>query len=368
MSKSILVISPFYYPNIGGVETHLSDLVEKIISQKKHVFVLTYSPITTPNTKYATFETTKYLTINRYKWFGKNLFHSVEKYPFFDFLYLTPYLFIRSLLWMIANHQKVDIIHSHGINGALIGLVLAKIFHKKHLTSTHAIYENISGLSRQISTIIFNNIDTILCLSTKSKLQLLSWGVNSNNLYLYRYWINLHKFTPARKLPPQFTVLYAGRLIDKKGIPQLLKAAIKLPKVKFLFVGVGPSQLQVIKTAKQYSNIQYLGAIPNNKLPTIYQQSSVFCLPSQYPEGYGRVVMEAVASGLPVLGSNLGSIGEAVDTTVSRLFYPSTKNLITNIQNLYQQKDLYQKIRIACRPYALKHFSDQNYKLISRFY
>ena len=368
MSKNILIISPFYYPNIGGVETHLSDLTDILVKQKHHVYVLTYNPITTPNTSYLSTENKPYLDIRRFQWFGKNLFHTIEKYPLFDFIYLTPYLLIQSFVWMMKNHQKIDTIHSQGINGAFIGVILSKIFGKKHITSTHAIYEHISRLSQRLSTIIFNHTDTILCLSNKSKEQLLTWGVRSNKIYLYRYWINLKNFTPAKHAPTQFTVLYAGRLINKKGIPQLLTAATRLPKIKFIFAGIGPSQSLVEKYSHQFPNINYLGPISNQNMPNIYHLSSIFCLPSQYPEGYGRVVMESVASGLPVLGSNLGSIGEAVDSTVSILFSPTVKNIVSNINLLYKNKNTYYQLQKKCRPYALTHFGSKNFSLISRFY
>ena len=93
--KGILIISPFFYPNIGGVETHLSDLVKEL-SKKYKVFVHTYSPITTQNTSWQKKEKSKNLVIFRHGWFGKNLFHKLEKYSILQFLYLTPYLFLKT--------------------------------------------------------------------------------------------------------------------------------------------------------------------------------------------------------------------------------------------------------------------------------
>ncbi len=369
MSKEgILIISPFYSPNIGGVETHLLDLTRKIASTRQSVYVLTYSPLTTQNQTYKSTEESKYIHIKRYKWVGKNIFHVVEKLPLFDFLYLTPYLFVRSLLWMISNSNKVKTIHSHGINAALIGVVLSKMFNKNHVNSTHAIYENISGFSKVISVTILNQIPTILCLSKKSLIQLKFWGVNPKILHQYKYWINLHQFRPSNETADIFTILYVGRMIDKKGIPQLLKAASKFSTINFLFAGTGPSSKLVNSYSKKHPNIQYLGPISYDQLPIIYQKASLVCIPSQYPEGYGRVVMEAVASGIPVIGSNYGSIGEAVDSSVSILFKPTVKNLSKTIQLISQDKILYKKLKDNCRKYALVNFGEENFRLISRYY
>jgi glycosyltransferase involved in cell wall biosynthesis len=366
--RSILIISPFFSPNIGGVETHLDDLVESLNNNGYHSYVLTYSPLTTQGIPWIPHETRGNCQIYRYRWFGKSLFHILENYPLFDFLYLTPYLFLRSLFWMTINHRRIDTIHSHGINAAFVGTILSRIFAKKHITQTHAIYEHISGLSKILSVKIFNQCSSVLCLSQRSLSQLRSWRVNIKLLHLYRYWLNLNNFHPSKKLPPQFTVLYAGRLIDKKGIPQLLAAAKLLPKIKFIIVGNGPSQEQVSSTAKIHPNITYLGPIPYSDLPNIYRQASILCIPSQYPEGFGRVVLESVASGLPVIGSNLGSIGEAVDPTVSILFSPTVKNITANIKRLSSNNKQYLSLQRNCRAYALKHFSQKNFSLISDYY
>lgn len=98
--KGILIVTPFFSPNIGGVETHLDDLVSALDEQGYRVFVQTYSPITTKGTSWKAHERSgNEINITRYAWFGEKLFHKLEKFPIFGFLYLTPYLFIRSFFF-----------------------------------------------------------------------------------------------------------------------------------------------------------------------------------------------------------------------------------------------------------------------------
>jgi len=364
--KGILIISPFFSPNIGGVESHLDDLVEQLNQHKIKSYVLTYSPLTTKST-YLSKEKKGLCQIIRFKWFGYQLFPKLEKYPLLDFLYITPYLLIRSFIWLLFNQNKINLIHSQGFNAAFIGNILSKTFHQKHLCSTHAIYENLNGFSRFITVHVLKHTDHILCLSIKSQKQLIQWGINPKKISLYKYWINLKNFSPAIP-PPKFTVLFVGRLIPKKGIKVILRAAVKLPQIKFIIVGNGPLESYVSNFSKKYKNIQYLGAIPNNELPQIYRQASIFCIASQYPEGFGRVSMEAVASGLPVLGSNLGAIPEALDDTVSILFKPTVNNFVMTLHKISKQPQLYQQLQKNCRPYALKNFSEKNFSLILNSY
>jgi len=356
--KGILILTPFFSPNIGGVETHLSDLTTEL-SKNNKVYVLTYSPLTT-KTPWQAKEIHKNIFIRRYHWFGKNIFHIVEKYPLLDFIYLTPYLLIRSLIWLIFNHKKISVIHSHGFNGAFIGVILSKCFKIRHVTSTHAIYDHIGKFSQILVKSTLVKTDHILCLSRASKEQLISWNIDQKKISIYRYWIDLNKFSP-QKLPKRLTFIFVGRLIAKKGILLYLKLAKKFPQYDFLIVGVGPEIKLVEKYAHSFSNIKYLGTKPQ------YNLASVLITPSLYAEGYGRVVMEATASGLPVIASNLGGLPEALDSSVSILVKPSLKNFSKAIEKI-SHKVIYNKLQINCRQYALDKFSISNKSLITRWY
>jgi glycosyltransferase involved in cell wall biosynthesis len=78
--------------------------------------------------------------------------------------------------------------------------------------------------------------------------------------------------------------------------------------------------------------------------------------------------MEAVSCGLPVVGSNLGGIPEALDDTVSVLVNPTHENLKIAIFELYKNPDAIKILKKACRGYALKNFSINNLKLITKHY
>ncbi|HRT39960.1 MAG TPA: glycosyltransferase family 4 protein [Candidatus Woesebacteria bacterium] len=358
--KAILILSPFFPPNIGGVETHLADLCLELARKNYKVYVHTYSPLTT-SVKYQKYEKSKNLTIYRYPWLGKNLFHRLEKYPLLDFLYLTPYLFLRTFFWMLLNSHKINIIHSQGFNAAFAGYCLSLIFHKKHLISTHAVYDNISTSTPL--RFILNHSDHVLCLSHASQKQLIQWGIDPKVIDIYKYWINLKIFQPSSPKSKKFSVLFVGRLIEKKGIKVIVAAAQKLPQIQFNFIGTGPLS-DYLSSIKQ-KNIKFIGKISNINTPKYYSQNHIFCAPSLYEEGYGRVAMEAVACGTPVIASNRGGLPEALDNSVAILIKPTPTNLVKAIKKIRKKYSVYQK---NCRPYALKNYSNKNLTLITRFY
>ncbi len=363
----ILHLTPFYHPNVGGVETHLTDLVSTLDPKQYHQLILTYSPITTPNTKFKSIEKNqKNIIIRRFNWFGGNLFHKLEKHPFLNTLYLTPYLLIRSIIYILYHQPKIDVIHAHGLNSALIGIVIKKFFKiKKLIVSIYSSYDNvpISPTSQNFIKHILNSTQAVLTQSITSVNQLKQIGIN--NVHRYHHWINLNRFSPSSK-NKHFTILFVGRMIPQKGAYLLAKIAHKFPQINFQFIGQGEDFIK-IKNLKQ-KNIKLLGNIDYPNLPHFYQKSHLLIIPSQYQEGWGRVAMESLACGTPVIASNLGGLTELLDSSVSLLIKPTAKNLTLAINKILNQPDLYQTLQKNCRPYALKHFSQKNIKYITRHY
>ena len=377
--KGVLILTPFFSPNIGGVETHLDNLVSSLDEKGYRIFVQTYSPLTTENTSWKKSELLgNNIQINRYRWFGKNLFHKLESYPFLDFLYLTPYLFIRSLLFMITNSKKIDVIHAQGLNAGAIGVILKLIFKKRLIISLHAIYTNIGshGLIASLIRIILNSAHVTLGISNAVNSQFNQTSIKVSSLKKYRYWVDLKHFKPmnlkeSRKkigVDDRFTVLFVGRLIPIKGIKLLVEIAHELDQIQFLFIGAGPLESFLKNASKQNPNIQFLGNVQNYDLPAYYNSADIFCIPSQYEEGLGRVVMESVACGIPVVGSNRGGISEALNKTISILLEPTHDNLKNAIKMLHLDNKQLKALKMDCRNYATMNYSEKNLDLITKHY
>jgi glycosyltransferase involved in cell wall biosynthesis len=377
--KGILILTPFFSPNIGGVETHLNDLVSELDKKGYRVFVQTYSPITTKNTVWKKRELDgNCIQINRYRWFGGNLFHKLENYPILDFLYLTPYLLIRSFFFMLSNARNIDVIHAQGLNAGIIGIILKTIFQKRFLISLHAIYQNIDyhSLTSLLARVIINRADVILGMSKAVNDQFNQTGIKRRSIEEYRYWVDLNLFKPSNLkesrnkvgIDDRFTVLFVGRLIPIKGIKLLVEIARQLDQIQFVFVGGGPLESFLKSASIQSPNIKFLGQVQNVHLPYYYNSADIFCIPSQYEEGLGRVVMESVACGTPVIGSNRGGISEALGETVSILVKPTHNNLKNVIKTLYTDKEKLKTLKNNCRDYAIMNYSEQNLDLITRHY
>jgi len=290
---------------------------------------------------------------------------------------LAPYLLIRVFIFMSNRGREIDIIHAQGFNAGLVGVILKTIFCKKFVLSLHAVYElDGKSLTSRALAWIANRADKVLGGSKVIREQMSSLGVSQDKLGECKYWIDIDRFSPkdskeARKkngINEQFTVLFVGRLIQKKGVKLLVDIAKELNQIQFVLIGSGPEEQYVEKCSKQNKNIQFLGKIKNSELHGFYNSADIFCFPSLYDEAFGLVGMEAVTSGLPVVGSNLGGISEALDDKVSVLVNPTHENLKIAILELYENPDAIKVLKKSCRDYAMKNFSINNLKSITKHY
>src|SRR5258708_970896 len=103
----VLQLSVHFSPNVGGVETHLTDLVHGLARRNIDVFVLTYQPLMT-NASWKVFEKEIKISILRLPWIP-GFFYKFVKSPIVEFLYLTPGLFFT--LPVVLLFYKTDVIH-----------------------------------------------------------------------------------------------------------------------------------------------------------------------------------------------------------------------------------------------------------------
>ncbi len=107
------------------------------------------------------------------------------------------------------------------------------------------------------------------------------------------------------------TLLFVGRLRYYKGLDTLLHALVQLPDVHLRIVGDGPmrgSWKQLAHALGLNNRVAFLGDVATEKLPALYAAAEVFVLPANArAEAFGTVLLEAMASGLPVVSTELGT-------------------------------------------------------------
>ncbi len=105
-------------------------------------------------------------------------------------------------------------------------------------------------------------------------------------------------------------VLYVGRLIDQKGVPDLLEAAERVGGATFVLVGDGPDRAKYEERCRRLSNVRLVGFVQPSELVQYYAAADVFVYPT-HTDPWGLAINEAMASGLPVIVSS--AAGAAAD-------------------------------------------------------
>jgi glycosyltransferase involved in cell wall biosynthesis len=106
-------------------------------------------------------------------------------------------------------------------------------------------------------------------------------------------------------------VLFVGRLVYYKGIDILIRTIAMLPQAELTIVGAGPLRGELISLARELSvdaRTRFLGSVSDDELATAYLDHDVLVLPSvSAAEAFGLAMVEAMASGLPVISTSLGT-------------------------------------------------------------
>ena len=375
IKRRVALITPFSPPGVGGAETHLEDFYEYLRTHNYFTYVLTYQPIASP-LRGSAIERRKNLEIHRFQWIGGNLFHFFEKFPpLFNFLYMTPYLLLRSFIFLLSHQDKIDTLNAQGLNATFIVAILGKIFGKKKSMSTMALYCWKPGtLFARISCLVLSAMDVIFAESQESKDEMVGIGVPVEKIVVFSHWVNQNKFKPESKLrrkkelgwENRFVALFVGRAIPIKGGDTLVKMMKKLnPKITVVMISdAGPQKPLFEKAARKYANLIYIGGVPYADLHPYYKAADVFIIPSRYEEGAARVVMEAVSCGTPVISSNMGALPSVLSPKVAFFVKPDEKNIRLALESLYNNRKKLALLTRNSYPYATKHFGFDNAKVV----
>lgn len=215
--------------------------------------------------------------------------------------------------------------------------------------------------------LITKNIDKIL-YCTKEILDVLKWkNINTKTSFFpFSYDQDIYNFA-TKPLGEEIVIGYLGRLSEEKGILCLVNACKRLirenVKIKLLLGGNGP-----LKDNISEEFIEFVGPFKHTEAHHFYQQVNIFVLPSEtrkfWKEQFGRVIIESIASGTPVIGSNSGAIPEVLsvlhfDYIFNEGDHEDLSRVIKKLVNDMEQKDFSEKM-LKANELNILNFSHHN--------
>lgn len=340
-----------YLPQINGVATSTEELANSLRDKKSKVTVVAPSY---PNFKDKTKNVLRLKSVKIYK------------NPDIRIAYMFP---DRILAQVIT--QDFDIIH--GFSGGSIpslGLALSKIKGKPYVFTyntrwnqyTHYILNGRIVKPKAVEkamTVFCNRCDAIVAPAEFVKQELISFGVKKK-IVVIPNGVDTKKFAEAKKgklreklgiKTQDKVILYLGRVAPEKSIGFVIKAfkkvSDKIPDSYLIIAGDGSQKKELEKLTEDLNltgRVVFLGLVDFKDVPSLYKEADIFAFASQ-TETQGMVVLEAMASGLPVLAVKDRVFEEVIENGKDGLLVKKDQNEFASmLENLLLDEKLRKEI------------------------
>lgn len=244
-------------------------------------------------------------------------------------LALLPFLVVQT--WAAARYGRdCDLIHA---NWTLSGAAawVTRLFHRRPVVVTvqgSDIYQAAKlAPARWVTRLSLSNVEAVVALSRDLAARTIALGVPDRKIKIIPNGINIEMFTPGSD-DRENVILFVGSLIPRKGVHVLLDAfptvLAACPDFRLVIIGEGPDAVQLQDQAKRLGiegQVDFLGVQDQSQVSDWMRKARVFVLPS-LEEGLGVVLLEAIASGTPCVGSQVGGIPDVVSDATGKLFPP----------------------------------------------
>jgi colanic acid/amylovoran biosynthesis glycosyltransferase len=307
----------------------------------------------------------------------------VERRP--PLIYRGEYQMLVSIL----GRRGADMMHIYFGHTGVHLLPFIRQWDKPCLVSFHGAdvgikqdVENYVGKLR----VLFDSVAVVLARSQSLADRLIKFGCAREKIRINRTGIPLHEFSMMpREFPTdgRWQILQACRLIEKKGVGSAIRAfaifAREFPKAEFIIAGKGPLQPELQGLAQKLGvaeKVHFCGFLSQPDLRDLFGRTHIFIHPSETPpdenqEGVPNSILEAMATGLPIIATRHGGIPEAVTENLNGFLSDEgdTKSLGRSMVALAKSPELYARFSAAARLAVAENFDqDMTVRELERIY
>ncbi|TRZ26457.1 hypothetical protein HGM15179_000614 [Zosterops borbonicus] len=335
-AHSVCMVSDFFYPNMGGVESHVYQLSQCLIERGHKVLVVTHA--------YGHRRGVRYLTsgLKVYYLPLKVMYNQSTATTLFHSLPLLRYIFVR---------ERVTIVHAHSSFSAMAhdALFHAKSMGLRTVFTDHSLFgfaDVSSVLTNKLLTVSLCDTNHIICVSYTSKENtVLRAALDPRIVSVIPNAVDPTDFTPdpSRRDDSTITIVVVSRLVYRKGI-DLLSGIIpelcqKYPELHFLVGGEGPKRIVLEEVRERYQlhdRVRLLGGLEHQDVRNVLVQGHIF-LNTSLTEAFCMAIVEAASCGLQVVSTRVGGIPEVLPENLIILCEPSVKSLCDGLEKAIAQ-------------------------------
>lgn len=294
-------------------------------------------------------------------------------------LWLLVPVFLIAQFWAtlrLIRSIRPDVVHAHWlIPQGLIAVLAGKLGRNKPriLMTAHGadLFAFEGKLGRLLKRQALTGADHVSVVSREMADRVQAQGVAANAITIAPMGTDLiDAFVPRDPVTEAPTLVFAGRLVEKKGVADLLAAMPQVlslvPEARLLIVGDGPLHQQLVAVAEQLdivTAVAFLGRMTPAEMPAIYRRARLAVLPFRIArdgdqEGLGLVAVEAMGCGLPVIVGDVPAIHDVVThADTGWIVPPGAPDVLADaIVRLLQNQDLASQIGAAARAHVVANF------------
>ena len=337
-------------PHVGGVGVHIHTLSKELVSQGHEVYVITY-----PHKDIKDIDGIHVIGTSGLNIPGvRGLMFKVNA---------------KKALKNLLKEVDIDIIHGHylfpaGAAAVEVGKEMGiKTYVTAHGSDMFELYKS-QPLMRPSIRKIFHDADVVLAVSNALRHEIIATGVEGIASKTRLSWnsVDIDKFSTKpndsfrkeNNLEDKPIVLFVGNLIKRKNVDSILEAKkIANSDYYLVVVGDGPLYNKLKKKVEEENIRDVIFTGSRNDVEDIIPSCDVLILPS-YSESFGLVLIEALACGKPVIGSNVGGITEIITEDVGLLVNPKKVSSIAGaIDKMINDEDFRQILSMNARNRAI---------------
>lgn len=315
MKYNIAMVCDYFYPNMGGIETHIVELSLALIERGHKVIGITH--------KYAQCRPIEH--VGKFKIYYLNIptFHRNTVFPGF----FANFFQIANVL----HSEKIDIVHGHQSMSSLCyeALLNAQTHNLRCVFTDHSMFEtgaveNI--IVNHISRFVLRCVDKAICVSYALKENLIDrTGMGSGHIHVIPNAVSRVFRASTRTRSDTVRVISSCRFVYRKGVDLLIRAIPRVcsldSRIEFVVIGDGPKRdglEQMIDDHNLADRVSLLGLIDHKRINNILRTGDVF-LNTSLTESFCMAIVEAAACGLQIVSTNVGAISEVLPPSMITL-------------------------------------------------
>jgi glycosyltransferase involved in cell wall biosynthesis len=264
--------------------------------------------------------------------------------------------------------KGTDLIKSNQTNGAEMALRAARMFEKPliarcgfmwslNTARTHGERSLRSRYARYVEQRVFSGADCIVVTTDAMVENVKSrFPQSANKVVRIPNYVETDRFIPCASVTPDIDLLFVGRLTPEKNLENLL-LALQSTEFSLAIVGSGSSRRVLEERyGSMDGRVRWLGTVPNFELPDLFRRARLFVQPSYY-EGHPKALLEALACGVPVLGTRVPGIRDIIQHDENGwLCETSAESIRAAIISLMGNDELRQRLGKQGRACVIENF------------